>query len=304
MQKSFVFSQETSRSGISARQGMACKRFHFQCAGCTNFDSTPLFFLLNYLLARHCEDFIVDIKKAFPLNSPGAAGDLRASQLEKLKEASQMYENHFLNEMVRAMRATVDRSDMMPVSMTEKIFQDSLDQNYVEKWGAKGGIGLKDFIYNNLKDRYFPEKPKSGFHLQGPLPVSPEGRNFRALEKGTETLIEIQPSRKAVDENGVSKQSSVGSAALEQNSFERKLGEGIVSPWGAQVLHQQTMDSASGALSQVLLLSDSGLMTEFRFSGAAVVEVGQNLSPGQRLGLWDESRALQWRMWPQGSAVT
>ncbi len=44
----------------------------------------------------------------------------------QLREASQMYENHFLNEMVKAMRSTVRRDDgLLKHGMAEKFLNSS-----------------------------------------------------------------------------------------------------------------------------------------------------------------------------------
>ncbi len=49
----------------------------------------------------------------------------------KLRDAAKMYEQHFLNEMVKAMRATVHRDGgFIQPNMAENIFSEQLDQQY------------------------------------------------------------------------------------------------------------------------------------------------------------------------------
>lgn len=74
-------------------------------------------------------------------------------QDKKLKEASQLYEKHFLKELVKAMRKTAPQSSFTKPSMAEKIYKQKLDEEYVEKWGDREGIGLADMIYRHVKDR-------------------------------------------------------------------------------------------------------------------------------------------------------
>jgi flagellar protein FlgJ len=73
---------------------------------------------------------------------------------QKFKDIAKLYEKQFMREMVKAMRATTGKNELLPVSQGEKIFQEQLDQEYVEKWGDQGGLGLSDTIYKNLLDKY------------------------------------------------------------------------------------------------------------------------------------------------------
>lgn len=77
---------------------------------------------------------------------------------ESLKEVSRLYEKHFLRELVKAMRKTVPESSFTQASMGEKIYKQKLDEEYVEKWGEAGGLGLSDIIYTHIKDQ-FREEP-------------------------------------------------------------------------------------------------------------------------------------------------
>lgn len=80
----------------------------------------------------------------------------------KLKDASKMYEEQFLREMVKAMRGTVSHSAMTKPNMAEKIYRQQLDEQYVEQWSNKGGVGFADMIYNDLVEKYYP-------FLKGPV---------------------------------------------------------------------------------------------------------------------------------------
>lgn len=73
---------------------------------------------------------------------------------KKIRDVAELYEKQFLRDMVKQMRATVPTNEMFKASFAEGYFREQLDQEYVEKWGDKGGIGLGDMIYNQLLDRY------------------------------------------------------------------------------------------------------------------------------------------------------
>lgn len=91
----------------------------------------------------------------YPLQQPQQLQKLES----KLKQASQMYEKQFLNEMVKAMRNSVNHST--PPTFAESIYRGELDDQYVDKWVEKGGVGFADLIYNDLVNKYYPQlKPQ------------------------------------------------------------------------------------------------------------------------------------------------
>jgi len=73
---------------------------------------------------------------------------------QQFRDVSKLYEKQFLREMVKAMRSTIHESGFIKQNQGEKIFREQLDQEHVEKWGDRGGIGLADMIYGQLIDRY------------------------------------------------------------------------------------------------------------------------------------------------------
>lgn len=94
------------------------------------------------------------------IDSAGGARPLRGraptpEQIDQqFQDVSKLYEKQFLREMVKAMRSTVHESGFIKQNQGEKIFREQLDQENVEKWGDRGGIGLADMIYKQLVDRY------------------------------------------------------------------------------------------------------------------------------------------------------
>lgn len=77
---------------------------------------------------------------------------------EQLKTASKMYERQFLDEMMRAMKKTVDHSDLTKPSMAENIYTDEMYSLYADKWAEQGGNGLADVIYKELKEKILPSQ--------------------------------------------------------------------------------------------------------------------------------------------------
>lgn len=69
---------------------------------------------------------------------------------QRVLDAAKMYEKYFLGQMMKAMRSTVHRSELQPQSMGEGIYREQLDDQYVDTWGERGGIGLAEMIHDEL----------------------------------------------------------------------------------------------------------------------------------------------------------
>lgn|GEM_PF-4092103 len=95
-------------------------------------------------------------------------------QKKRVRDAAEQYEKYFLREMMKAMRATVGgQAGILPTNPGEKLFREQLDDEYVEKWSQRGGVGYADIIYDQIVQRYGPQlgisKPEP---LVGKLPGS------------------------------------------------------------------------------------------------------------------------------------
>lgn len=73
-----------------------------------------------------------------------------AKEQQKLRKTCQDMESVFINLMFNNMRNTVQRSELLPESMGEKIMRSMLDQEMATKMSQAGGIGLADLLYRQL----------------------------------------------------------------------------------------------------------------------------------------------------------
>ncbi len=194
---------------------------------------------------------------------------------KKFKEVSRMYEKQFLREMMKAMRSTVTESGLIKVSQGEKIFREKLDDEYVEKWGDKGGIGLSDLIYEQLV-----------FHYGSRMPVNKPKGPLHLDEKSNFTL-----------KRGISPKSSEGAQTLE---FTRKneasvQPEKVVAPWGGLLKKKLDLGPQQTFLE---MWHDNGLKSRFVLNGSTeALKVGQNLQEGEGLGyLSPETKNFFWNV--------
>jgi flagellar protein FlgJ len=200
---------------------------------------------------------------------------------KQFREVSQLYEKHFMREMMKAMRATVPDSNFIKQNQGEKIFRSQLDEEYVEKWGDRGGIGLSDLIYNQLVEKYGPSmglaKPLE--KAQGPLPLDEKSNFPRATvnikEKSstqTQLQFDLGPSK-----NGAAS------------------GRELRAPWSGYLIKKIQLAPDEWALE---MNHGNGLNSQFSFRGTPVEgPLGQAVQPGERIGLLSpDSTQFNWNL--------
>lgn len=200
----------------------------------------------------------------------------RAQAQEKLKEVSQMYEKHFLNEMVKAMRSTVSESGFVKVNQGERIFRDQLDQEYVGAWSQRGGIGLSDLIYDQLLQKFGPQLgldpgSKALSKPQGPLPLN-EAAEFRAKTNPSGNRITTQIER-TLEQGAADSSSATSASSINQ----------VTSPWAGKLLQKLDLGIDEHFLQ---IFHDNGLRSDLKWKGtlAQGIQPGAELAMGQPLG--------------------
>lgn len=226
------------------------------------------------------------IEKGFSLKSD--APDVKAKKVEgQLRDASQMYENYFLNEMVKAMRSTVNREDgLMKPSFAEKIFEGQLDQQYVENWAKKGGVGLADMIYTQINDKFMAgQKAGNGksFNIKGGMmPISPKKDPIGIPSSDSIQMKAIPPGPEAKMEYRFEVPNPSG-------QFE------VQAPLKGRIVAAKTLGEG---WQSVKLDHGQGLESELTFPGTLPeIGTGIDVEAGQSLGQLDGGRpVLAWKL--------
>ena len=195
---------------------------------------------------------------------------------KQLKDVAQLYEKQFLREMVKAMRSTVSESELIPTSQGEKIFREQLDNEYAEKWGDKGGIGLSDLIYSQLIDRFGPalgitkiDKPS------GPMKLPPGQPVGQMAPKVTQ----VSPQKIAME--------ILKPHGLADNE--------VSNPWSGILSDQKYLGNDSTLME---VFHDNGLKSQFSFRGQSLgLELGSRVQAGDTLGrLTSDAKSLWWNI--------
>lgn len=198
----------------------------------------------------------------------------------QIRDAAKMYEKHFLNEMVKAMRSTVDRTDQP--SMAENIYSSQLDQQYVDKWSERGGIGLADIIHGQLKERFFPDKNIIQ-QPSGPLPLNKGGVRIK-VDDTKQMGIPIL-------ESGTGDQKKDLSYLFETETDGQRP---VTTPWTGQITQMIRQDDRQ----LVRLAHDNGLASTISFIGSAQeLGRGDRLIAGDTIGTMSpEATGLTWKV--------
>ncbi len=196
---------------------------------------------------------------------------------EKLKEVADLYEKHFLKEMIKQMKSTRFADEgLFKKNNAEKIFEEQLDDEYSKEWSKTGTFGLSDMIYKQLLDRYGSELDslKSVEKPSGPI----------ELNKSSE-MIQIEKEKNNIKE-----------LSFQFNQSDEKQNQVVSSPW-AGTLHQKQMMNDGTSIYKIK--HDNGLESLISMQGAASeksrnLSMNDKLQAGQEIGLAKITSPLFW----------
>jgi flagellar protein FlgJ len=220
-----------------------------------------------------------DVSKLNPIKASPLAVKSNKVTDEKLREVADLYEQHFIREMMKQMRSTVHEGGVIKKNNAEKIFQEQLDDQYSQKWGKAGGIGLSDLIYDQLLDKFgaalglrpIMEKP------HGPIKFDQKS-NFSGLVSGKN--LENRP---------------LEPTTFKFQSPEKEKTE-LKSPWAGTLLDKKHLEmdqmqyriKHDNGLESLILTRGTGLGPEQNLS------LGDSIAAGQQLGWVAEASPLFW----------
>ena len=69
---------------------------------------------------------------------------------QKMREVAKSFESIFVNQMVGAMRKTVQKGGLIPESNAQRVYQSMLDTEYANKIADSNMLGLSELIYQHI----------------------------------------------------------------------------------------------------------------------------------------------------------
>jgi flagellar protein FlgJ len=202
---------------------------------------------------------------------------------EKLRDASKMYEKLFMREMMKAMRSTVTESGFIKANQAEKIFRDELDQEYVDKWSEKGGVGFADLIYDNMMERFGVQL---GLRSAVDKPKGPIALDSKSQFNGP-TRVPTRSDKEL-------------SLRFDRNPVEAAKSAELAAPWSGLLTRKKDLGDGNYSLE---IQHDNGLSGRLVFRGTPErLNVGQSVQEGDRIGLLSsEAKSFFWSV--DGSKV-
>lgn len=240
--------------------------------------------------------------------NPLKAGPLteRTSKVteDKLREVAELYENQFIREMMKQMRATVQESGFLKKNNAEKIFQEQLDGEYSGQWVKAGGIGLSDLIYGQLMERY---GERLGLKAAVEKPHGPINLNQKANFSGLTEVGGRPGAGTAAGAGGGVGAETDGAAARGPVTFRLDSPDGermeLKNPWAGVLLDKNYLDmdqmqyriKHDNGLESLILTRGTGLGPEQNWAA------GDRIEAGQSLGWTASASPLFWTLKPDVS---
>lgn len=206
-------------------------------------------------------------------------------QNAKMREVAETYEKHFLREMVKAMRSTVSDSSLIPTNQAEKIFKEQLDEQYVDAWGKRGGVGLADMIHEQLLNRFGEQM---GIRAPSERPRGPV-----AIDAKTQAQLRDGATSSAM---GFRTQSSASDKSVQISiSDADQLSREVTPPWSGILSRIEKTDSGSNLLG---VDHGNGFRSVLEFQGETTAQLQPGpVEAGQVLGNWDSGRGeMKWSL--------
>ncbi len=82
-------------------------------------------------------------------------GDAAQGASGALRETAKQFEAHFIQNMMKTMRESVERSDLTE-GRDADMFQDLMDKEVATKMAERGSLGLADMLVRNMAERAEP----------------------------------------------------------------------------------------------------------------------------------------------------
>ncbi|MHB9035449.1 MAG: rod-binding protein [Armatimonadota bacterium] len=78
------------------------------------------------------------------------ASDADSRDQKKLKQACKDFESIFLGYLLKSMRKTVSKSELLGSSQEEQVFQDMMDDEVSKSAAENNTVGIADALYKQL----------------------------------------------------------------------------------------------------------------------------------------------------------
>lgn len=93
-----------------------------------------------------------DPKICMPAAASGRENRVDDKDPEALKELCRDFESIFIHSLFKEMRKTIPESELLGNDMATDLFEEIMDMEVARDMAAKGGFGLADILYGQLRE--------------------------------------------------------------------------------------------------------------------------------------------------------
>ncbi len=195
---------------------------------------------------------------------------------EKLKEVADLYEKHFIKEMMKQMKSTLGNDKgIFKQNNAEKIFQSQLDDEYSAAWNKTGTFGLSQLIFEQLNQKFGAEslRQKSIEKPSGPIDLQ-QKTEVKQIEALGDYSLQMKP-------------------VMSENAEK---AYAVKTPWAGTLQSKELM---MGDQTLYKIKHDNGLESLITVQGAAseksrFLSKGDQLMAGDELGMAAKTSPLFW----------
>ena len=100
-------------------------------------------------------------------------GQAAGGERQALRKAAEQFEAHFLQETLKAMRKTIDKSELTE-SDSADLYEDLMDKEVAQQMARRGGVGLANMLEKQLIQRQAQTLPSTEDALKArAFPLNP-----------------------------------------------------------------------------------------------------------------------------------
>lgn len=99
--------------------------------------------------------------------STAALTGLNKQQDKRLKDACKDFEAIFMSTVLKAMRKTVQKSDLFGSDQGEEMFQDMMDSEVCKSAANTSPTGIADMLYKQLSNQLEHQQQTTGKEVRG-----------------------------------------------------------------------------------------------------------------------------------------
>ncbi len=126
-------------------------------------------------------------------------GQAAGGERQALRKAAEQFEAHFLQETLKAMRKTIDKSELTE-SDSADLYEDLMDKEVAQQMPRRGGVGLANMFEKQLIQRQAQTLPSTEDALKArAFPLNPASPSLPMTAPAPAAALPLQRAKVGYD---------------------------------------------------------------------------------------------------------